>query len=355
MTLTENVSLAALTTFRIGGTARYIAVCESVEDLQTALAFARERGLPWYVIGGGSNILANDKGYEGVIIQPLLKGLHFKDATENSEGTENNIKTPDSMLVECGAGEVWDSFVQECTERNLWGLENLAGIPGWVGGAPVQNIGAYGVDVSQTIHYVDVLNTKTNELERITNTECAFGYRDSIFKNGPASKPLFIIVRVAFLLQKEGSPQTSYTDLAAYEEKNGVLENPIPIARAVREIRSSKFPDLRETGTAGSFFKNPTISADVYAALLAKYPGIPGFPAEGSTGSVKVSLAWILDKVLGMRGYAQGSVRLFEQQPLVLVAEKGATAIDVNALAKEVEEKVFNETNIRIEREVRML
>jgi UDP-N-acetylmuramate dehydrogenase len=349
MEVHENVPLALLTTFKVGGKARYVVKCFSEEDVVRALAFIRERALPWYVIGGGSNVLASDEGYEGVIIQPLIPGISFQDTKNETDPT---------YTVTAGAGVVWDELVQECALRALWGLENLAAIPGLVGGAPVQNIGAYGADVSDTILYVDALDTRTSQVTRFTKEECAFGYRDSRFKHDPS----FIILRAAFSLSSLASPRIHYADLSAYAETHtdseDFLNTPLAIARAVREIRSHKFPDLNIYGTAGSFFKNPIISKEQYASLQEHYPEMPGFSSTDSvTGleTIKIPLAWILDHVLNLNGMAQGNVKHFERQPLVLVANSEATTKEVEALAHTVEEKVFDATGITIEREVRKL
>ncbi len=341
MRFSEDVSLAELTTFKLGGKTRGIAACFSVEDVQAAFALSRERGLPWYVIGGGSNLLANDAGYEGIMIHIGSDAMTFEDSAKDSSDVQY-------VLAIAEAGAVWNTFVQESVARGLWGIENLAGIPGSVGGAPVQNIGAYGADISQTLAWVEAFDTKTETLKRFTNEECMFGYRDSRFKHDPS----LIIMRVAFNLARNGSPQIEYTDLRKKAEAGEALSTPSDIAKAVRGIRAGKFPDLAVSGTAGSFFKNPTVTQEAFDALRANYPELPGYPAEGG---IKLSLAWVLDHALALKGYSKGSVRLFEKQPLVIVAESGATAHDVDALALEIEQLVFNSTGIHIEREVRTL
>ena len=340
MMFSEDISLAGLTTFKLGGKARGVAVCKNLEDIKTALALSRERGLSWYVMGGGSNLLVNDNGYKGVILRMQGNQILFEEV-ENEQ-----------VLAIAEAGAIWDVFVEESIARGLWGIENLAGIPGSVGGAPVQNIGAYGADVSGTLAWVEAFDTVSGELCRFTNQECAFGYRESLFKHDPS----LIIMRVAFLLSKKGNPYIEYADLKAKVVKAGEeskkLDTPVAIAKAVREIRAGKFPDLAVSGTAGSFFKNPTITPVTFETLKATYPELPGYPVDGG---VKISLAWILDHALNLKGYSDGHVRLFEKQPLVIVAEKGATSQDVDALARDIERKVLEATNIGLEREVRML
>ena len=337
MQRTEHVPLSSLTTFKIGGDARYVFTCESVEDIVTALTFARESGLPWYVIGGGSNILASDEGYDGVIICPVIKGMRFEFSG-------------DSCLAAVGAGEMWDELVQESVSRELWGLENLAGIPGLVGGAPVQNIGAYGADVSNTIRSVEALDTSTLTIKLFSKEECMFEYRDSFFKQNPT----YIITNVTFELVKNGTPHTNYADLTAYERAGNPLTTPMQIAEAVRSIRAKKFPDISVSGTAGSFFKNPMIEEAQYKELKEKYSELPGFSVLNTT-QVKIPLAWILDHVLQLRGYTKGPVRCFEQQPLVIVVEHGATKKMVDVFSNEIEMLVKDATGISIEREVRTL
>jgi UDP-N-acetylmuramate dehydrogenase len=346
MRIDEHVPLSTLTTFRVGGTARAVATCKNEEDIKTAVTYARDAGLPWYVLGGGSNVLASDDGYDGVIIRPLLQDLHFDFA--------HDIEIASRCVVTAGAGVVWDTLVQESVERELWGLENLAGIPGLVGGAPVQNIGAYGADASDTLLFVDAFNTATNAVQRFTKDECDFSYRESRFKHDPT----LIILRAAFSLKCNGSPRTDYADLAARIAQGELLTTASTIAIAVRAVRSKKFPDLSVEGTAGSFFKNPIISTERYEGLAAEFPGLPGFAfdrEESDEQETKVPLAWILDHVLHLKGFKCGPVRLFENQPIVVVAESGATAQEVDALAREVEQRVFAATGITLEREVRSL
>ena len=358
MVFSEDIPLAGLTTFKLGGKAAGVAVCKNLEDIKAALALSRERGLPWYVIGGGSNLLVNDAGYDGIMIKMEGKEMSFED-TEDKEASvgsnreaavESDLKG--KVLAIAEAGVVWDTFVEESITLGLWGLENLAGIPGSVGGAPVQNIGAYGADVSDTLAWVEALDTASGELRRFTNKECAFSYRESLFKHDPS----LIIMRVAFILSKNSIPQISYADLKAKAEKGSetgeTLTTPRAIAHAVREIRAGKFPDLAVSGTAGSFFKNPTLPQTTFETLKAAYPELPGYAAEGG---MKISLAWILDHVLNLKGYVKDHVRLFEKQPLVIVAEQGATSHDVDLLAHEIESKVLVAIGITLEREVRML
>lgn len=335
MTLAEQVPLSALTTFKTGGTARYVAECRSAEDIAEALAYAREHALPWYVLGEGSNVLAPDDGYAGVILRIRIEGLSFAEEDER-------------MLATAGAGVSWDTLVAAAAERGFWGIENLAGIPGTCGAAPVQNIGAYGSELADTLVSVDVFDTESGETRTLSREDCAFGYRDSRFKRSTA----LIILRITLALRKDGAPQLAYKDLAAAKDAGVPLATPGDVGAAVREIRSRKFPPLAEYGTAGSFFKNPVVAADACAALLERYPGMPAYLADGG---IKLSTAWFLDNVLSLRGYRSGHTWLYERQPLVIVAEAGASSSEVDALAREVEARMRETTGITLEREVRMM
>ncbi len=335
MTIEEHVPLAKLTTLKVGGAARFVLHAASDEDVAEAVAFASERGLSFYALGEGSNVLPNDEGYEGVIIRIEIPGVLFEEMG-------------DEMLVIAGAGVSWDALVQEVAIRSLWGFENLAGIPGTVGAAPVQNIGAYGADIGQTLRYVDVYDATLGATRRLTSAECRLGYRDSRFKH----EPNLIILRAAFALSTVAAPRIEYGDLLKAKEEGIDLSTPESIGRAVRAIRAKKFPDLSAFGTAGSFFKNPVLTPDAYVALQAAHGTVPQFP---NPNGIKIPLAFVLDKVLSLRGFRQGNAFLFGAQPLVLVLEKGGSARDIDALANVVEARVHDATGITIEREVRTM
>lgn len=333
MILKEDVLLSGLTTLRVGGPVRYLAACETESDVHDALAFARAKSLPILILGEGSNVLASDAGFKGVVISMRMPGIETSE-----EGNDVILKT--------GAGVRWDDFVRYAAERSLWGIENLAGIPGTVGAAPVQNIGAYGMEVKDTISEVRVFDTKTGEIRLFSNQDCAFGYRDSRFKREEG----LIILSVSFRLKRDGAPSLGYKDLQTLIDAGEDLSTPAAIGEAVRAVRARKFPDLSVHGTAGSFFKNPTVSEAAYAELARRYEGIPGFPNDEG---VKVPLAFVLDKVLGLRGHRVGNVSLFDAQPLVLVAHDGATADEIDAFADDIKKRVHASTGIMIEREVR--
>ncbi|HWU24674.1 MAG TPA: UDP-N-acetylmuramate dehydrogenase [Candidatus Paceibacterota bacterium] len=335
MTEQEHAPLREHTTFRIGGPAALFITAETIDEIPAAFQHALERGLSVYPLGEGSNVLATDAEVRKAI-------LHLKSANVTYE-TEG-----DDVRVTADGGVSWDALVSETTARGLWGLENLAGIPGTVGAAPVQNIGAYGREVMDVIMHVDAYDPSQKAFVRYEHADCGFSYRDSRFKREPGP----FITRVSFSLSRTPRPMLSYPDLQARVNEGIGLSTPLRIAEEVRAIRARKFPDLSVLGTAGSFFKNPVITPEAYVRLREHYPELPGFETEKG---VKVPLAWILDHALSLRGYACGPVRLFEKQPLVLVAEAGATARDVDALADDVAQRVHAATGIVIEREVQTL
>lgn len=335
--ITANVSLATYTTFKIGGLASQFAIAKTQAELQGLINFANSNGLAILILGGGSNVLISEAGFDGLVIKLELAEIEYKNLG-------------DETLVKVGAGVVLDDLIQESIEKNLWGLENLSHIPGSVGATPVQNVGAYGVEVSDLITSVEVFNIEKNILEVLTNEQCVFGYRDSVFKN--ELKGRCVVTSVTFKLSSQPNLRLDYKDLANHflENKNPSLEE---IRQAVIAIRSQKFPDWRVVGTAGSFFKNPIIDKAHYEALVAEYPELPGYIYDEE--KVKVPLGWILDKVCNLRGYRLGDVGTYEGQSLVVVNFKDATAEEVKNFVAGIEEKVFSKTKIKIQWEVTLV
>lgn len=333
MTIQEHVPLAPLTTFNIGGTARYFMHVQDMRMLREALTFAQEKRLPTFFLGGGSNVLFDDTDFDGLVIHIGIRGVKEED---------------DSILI-AGAGESWDELVAYAVRQDMWGIENLSGIPGTVGGAVVQNIGAYGAALSQVLEWVDVYNTQAQAHVRLTKDEYASGYRDSIFKRTPGR---YVVVGVAIQLSANSTADVSYKDLAG--RFAGAMPSLGEVREAVLDIRRAKFPDLAVEGTAGSFFKNPIVSPKEAQALKSRYPKVPLFSVPESDG-VKVPLGWFLDYrngVMDMRTMHVGGARLYEKQFLVVAARRGTTARDVRELAHAVQEKVFAQLNLKIEPEV---
>jgi UDP-N-acetylmuramate dehydrogenase len=335
MTFEENVPLAPHTTFRIGGAARYFCRAASEAEVVEAVRVARERRLSLFILGGGSNVLIADAGYAGVALKMEERGISFQD-----DGGE--------VVVSAAAGVPWDDLVESTVQRGLFGLENLSAIPGTVGAAPVQNIGAYGAEVSQVIHKIRACDTQSLEFVEFNREACRFGYRDSLFKQ---LRRRYIITRVDFRLRRNGSPWIAYQDLARYFAARGCASPALSeVRQAVVEVRQGKLPDLRWWGTAGSYFKNPIVTAQTYEELKRRHPRLPGH-AEPD-GRMKLPLGWILDQLCGARGLALGKAGTYEKQALVIVTQPGASSDDVRRLERELARRVREVTGIEIEPEV---
>ena len=375
MDIQENISLAEHTTFKVGGQARFFCRVSDEMELLEAVAFAAEKGLPIFVLGGGSNILVSDKGFPGLVIKMEIAGIEEqgegsrkkeerekgekgeikKEQIEKAKGNKERVEQK-TVIVSAGAGELWDGLVEWTVERGLYGLENLSAIPGTVGAAPVQNIGAYGAEASQTIHSVRVLHVETGEYAELAAADCRFSYRDSIFKH---EKGRHIITRVSFLLSRAGAVDLTYRDLGDYfrakKNSSNAGSPALPptlkeVRQAVIDIRWKKLPDWKLWGTAGSYFKNPIVTAAKLAELKQRYPELPSY-AEPD-GRSKVSLGWILDNVCDAKGLCVGKACVYERQALVLVTVPGATAEEVVSLSRELMRRVKDRTGIEIECEV---
>lgn len=336
--------MAAHTTFRLGGVVKDFYRAQTVDDLREIRADMgrrRIKNIPFIVLGGGSNMLVGD-AVHSPIIKNEMYGIKYAPVDWNT------------VEIQAASGESWDRVVALATEKGLYGLEVLSGIPGTVGAAPVQNIGAYGSEVRETIQSVEVFDMQTGELKTFTQEECAFVYRDSVFKK-PEYKHL-IITKVIFHVTKNGRVNIGYKDLKEYfKDRMSSTVTPQEVRKAVLEIRAAKLPDIEQLGTAGSFFKNPFITRDHYETLIKEYPKMPGF-IEGTPGHerVKIPLAWVLDNVCGLKGWKNeaGTVGLYEKQPLALVHFGGGTAQQVVEVAQFVASQVYKKTKIKIEWEV---
>ena len=333
----KNTLLSSYTTLKVGGAAEYFVSVSEDAELVEAVTFAKKHMLPITVLGGGSNVLVSEHGVRGLVIHIALKGYRSR-----IEG--------DTVFLAVAAGEDFDSVIAHTVGQGWWGLENLSHIPGTVGATPVQNVGAYGVEAKDVVHSVRVFNIENEELQVLDGAACSFAYRDSLFKHHEGSK--YIITEVIYALSLSPRRHLSYRDLATWFE-----DVPEPsqqeIREAVMKIRAGKFPDWNTVGTAGSFFKNPIISSDVAALLQQRYPELPVFTVNDQQS--KVSLGWILDKVLKLKGYASGNVALYKEQALVLVADESATADEIENFANSITEKIKTETGIAVEWEVRKL
>lgn len=330
----ENIPLAPLTTFQVGGPARYFVDAHSQHEIAEAVAFAAERKLPLFVLGGGSNLVISDRGWPGLVLKVSLAGVEF-------EGDKHK------MVFHAGAGENWDDLVALAVSKSCGGMECLSGIPGTVGGTPVQNVGAYGQEVAETITRVRVLQIATGETVDLANADCGFSYRSSIFNTTHCGK--YIVLEVSYLLHRDGGPRIEYADLKKFfaTSDKPTLQQ---VRDAVRSIRHSKAMLLVEGDedcrSAGSFFKNPVVSpaeADriqMVAEKLVPTKPLPLYPAAG--GQVKIAAAWLVEQSGFLKGYSLGPVGISRKHTLAIVNRGGATAKDIVALKGEIEKKVFD-------------
>ena len=338
MIIERNIKLSDFTTFRTGGEADFFCRVTTVEDLKNVREFIKKNNIPFFVLGGGSNLLIADKGFRGLVIK---NEIQKEIVCEEIIGTD--------VLISVGSGKGWDEFVGDTISRGWFGLENLSHIPGTVGAAPVQNIGAYGVEAGNLVEWVQTFNVETGKIIKVPATECGFGYRDSIFKK-PQNKKL-IITQVGFRLSTKPDIHVGYKDIAEYFLLKNITDiTPSLVRMAVIEIRSKKLPDWKGVGTAGSFFKNCFITKEKYEVLEKQYPGMPGF--TNADGTIKVPLAWILDHVCNLKGYRHENAGVYEKQPLVLVNYEIGNARAVSELASLIIRKVKEKTGIDIEPEV---
>lgn len=339
MQVLENIPLAPLMTFRIGGPARLFVDAKSAADVEEAVALARAQNLPLFVLGGGSNLLVSDSGWPGLVLKVSIPGI------EQRPGRDDDGK----VLFDVGAGESWDRFVSHAVVAQCAGVECLSGIPGSVGGTPVQNVGAYGQEVSQTIESVEVVDLKSgglkdNPIREFCREACGFAYRSSIFNTSEQGR--FIILRVTYALAPGGEPRIEYPDLKRHFEGRETTPNLAEVREAVRYIRARKGmllvagdPDCQ---SAGSFFKNPVLSQqqleDLKQRAAAKGLTVPSYPALDK--NQKVSAAWLVEKSGFARGHGFGHVGISRKHALAIVNRGGATAAEVLALKNEIQQRV---------------
>ncbi|KKU78987.1 MAG: UDP-N-acetylenolpyruvoylglucosamine reductase [Parcubacteria group bacterium GW2011_GWA2_47_7] len=335
MLFEENVPLAGMTTMKVGGVARYFCTATTEEEVIEGVRYAKERNLSLFILGGGSNILVSDEGYYGLVMQIALKDIVV--AEDDGE-----------IFFTVDAGYVWDEFVAQAVARGAWGVENLSSIPGCVGGAVVQNIGAYGAEVKNSVLNVTVYDPNLSGVRTLSNAECCFGYRDSIWKHDGRE---LVVLRVTFRLLLKGKPNILYKDLAAYFlEKGNITPILQDIREAVQSIRRAKFPDLRTMGTAGSFFKNPIVTKEKADEFLHAYPLAPHYDAPN--GNIKLSAAWIIDNILHLRGERVGNVGCFSAQALVIVNYGGASCEEIKKFTRNIITRTKNNIAITLEPEV---
>jgi len=342
MQVKERQLLAPFTTFGIGGPARWFAEAASEEEIAEASEWARGRGVPLFVLGGGSNLLVADEGFAGLVLHVGLKGIER-----------------DGELFHVGAGEDWDEFVGRAVRLECAGIECMAGIPGTVGGTPVQNVGAYGQELASVIERVRAFDLSERTFVEFSNAECGFAYRRSRFNT--TDRGLYVVTRVDYRLRQDGAPLIAYQDLKAHFEGWAKSPTLAETAAAVREIRRSKGmllvdgdPDCR---SAGSFFKNPVVTEEVAARVrkIAESAGVSIriFPADD--GLVKIAAAWLIEQAGFAKGYAMGAAGISSRHTLALVNRGGATAREILALAEKIRAAVEARFGIRLEMEPMMV
>jgi UDP-N-acetylmuramate dehydrogenase len=339
MTVSENISLKSFNTFGIEARARYFVRVHNTRELHDVLANPAYNSLPKLVLGGGSNVLFINDYFDGLVIKIDIKGITVLEETDQS------------VRIEVGAGEVWHDLVVYTIEKGYSGLENLSLIPGTVGAAPMQNIGAYGVEIKETFDSLEALHVESGKSRRFTNAECRFGYRESVFKH--ELKGQYIITSVRFNLSKMPVFHTSYGAIQDTLREMGVAELSVKaISEAVCRIRRSKLPDPAQIGNAGSFFKNPEIPKAQYDVLKAQYPAMPGYIT--SQDFVKVPAGWLIEQC-GWKGKIVGATGVHKLQALVLVNYGDAKGQEIKALAEKVQQSVQERFGIRLTPEVNFL
>lgn len=331
----ENIDISNRNSFHVRQTAKHLVEFDKADELPEI--FEKYGDGEWYVLSGGNNILFT-KDIEPLLITPCDKSITIISENDNA------------VRVKAGAGVEWDDLVAWSVERELWGIENLSLIPGKAGAAPVQNIGAYGVEAKDTIKAVEMFFVEGKNFITLAAEHCNFGYRESVFKH--SLKGRVIITAIEIELSKIPNPRLGYGDVIREVEARGgaTLAN---IRDAICSIRRSKLPDTAVLGNAGSFFKNPIVERDTAERLLAEYPDMPSYPAQ-EEGKVKLAAGWLIDKA-GLKGYKEGNVGVHERQALVLVNLGGATGGEVIAFAHKVVAEVKAKFGIEISPEVNVL
>ena len=340
MQFQENYSLRPHNTFGIDARARYFAAFTSVEQLEELadFAYSGQKANPSLVLGGGSNILLTGD-VDGWVFHNRIGGI--KKQSENEK----------QVFVTAGAGEVWHQVVQHCLAQNWGGIENLSLIPGSAGAAPMQNIGAYGVELKDCFHSLQAWHTGEKKLVEFNAADCQFGYRESVFKK--KLKGQFIITSVTLRLQKQPVLNTSYGAIQQELDKMNPQQTDIrAISEAVIRIRRSKLPDPMVLGNAGSFFKNPSVSAEKYQSLKNNFPALVAYP--NSDGSMKLAAGWLIEHC-GWKGYREGDAGCHKQQALVLINYGHATGKEIYNLSGKILKSVYEKFGVELEREVNVI
>jgi UDP-N-acetylmuramate dehydrogenase len=337
MMLQENISLKQYTTFGCNEIARYFTSIQTQDALVEATSWCKEKQIPYFILGTGSNVLFT-KPFEGLIIKMEVVGI------------KKTNETATNVFLSVGAGENWHHFVSYCVQKGWGGIENLSLIPGTVGASPIQNIGAYGVEVQESIESVTALDTQTNQWITLSNSQCVFGYRNSLFKK---EKNRYLITTVQFILKKQHQLRTDYGSIKEIlHEKN--IKNPslADLSNAIVQIRTSKLPNPAKLGNAGSFFKNPSVSKTNFEKLKTDFPELIAYPISDDT--YKLAAGWLIENC-GWKGVRKGNVGCYDKQSLVIVNYGQATGKEIYDFSEEIIQSVLTKFNIVLEREVNIL
>lgn len=338
MTVQENVSLQNYNTFGLAVNARYFLEAEGIVDIRCILKDPKFSSLPMLILGGGSNLLFT-KDFDGIVVKIDIKGI------------QKVKEDPDFVWIKAGAGEIWHDLVLYTIEQGYGGLENLSLIPGTVGAAPMQNIGAYGVEIKDTFEELEAINVSDGAMRTFNHAECEFAYRHSIFKG--SLKDQFIISSVTFKLRKNPVFNTSYGDIRETLDKAGIKKLSLKaISNAIVQIRQSKLPDPAKIGNAGSFFKNPSIGKELFDQLKMQYPSMPGY--DQPENKIKVPAGWLIEHC-GWKGKTIGNVGVHDNQALVLVNRGGAQGAEVKELAEAIVKSVNEKFGIALTPEVNIV
>ncbi|MBK8582419.1 MAG: UDP-N-acetylmuramate dehydrogenase [Flavobacteriales bacterium] len=338
MHIQHNADLQPFNTFHVAARAARLARFTTAEELRELLNTAELKDLPRLVVGGGSNLLLT-RDWPGVVLLNEVDGIEVVE------------ETADHVIVRSGSGVMWHEFVAHCVGKGWGGIENLSLIPGKVGAAPMQNIGAYGVEIKDVFDHLEALRISDGEVVRFSGAECKFGYRESFFKR--EGKSQYIILNVAFKLAKHPELHTHYGSIKQELEKRGIAKPTIQdVSDAVIHIRRSKLPDPNVLGNAGSFFKNPVVPANLAEKIKAKYPDVVSFPA--GDGQVKLAAGWLIEKA-GWKGFREENLGVHKDQALVLVNYGGSTGSAIYDLSTRVLESVKEKFGVELEREVNII
>ena len=335
MDVMTNISLKQYTTMKLGGETRFMVTADSPGDVVSLYRNAKNENLSIFVLGSGSNVITHDEVFEGIVLLNKIKG--FEVISETDETTN----------VKIGAGEVWDEVVEKAIGLGLQGVEAMSGIPGTAGAAPVQNVGAYGQEIADTLISLEAYDSKTDTIVTISANECDFSYRNSIFRD--KEKGRYCILSITLRLNKTEPKPPYYASLQKYIDENDIREVNLSVIRvAVLNIRSEKLPDPAELPSAGSFFKNALVEKWKLEELQKEYSDIPNYAM--SDGRYKIPTGWLIDRA-GLRGYRSHGMRVYEKNALVLVNDSATGYDDLAAIREEIVQIVFDKFGIKIEQE----